>query len=42
MPLGRAPESILYEAAPQLGDHRLRGTGVNRMGSGIGGRGPGV
>ncbi|KAF4512952.1 hypothetical protein G6O67_000277 [Ophiocordyceps sinensis] len=35
--LGRAPESILYEAVPQPGDHRVRGTNVNQMGSGIGG-----
>lgn len=39
--LGRAPANILYEAAPQPGDHTIKGTGVNKMGSGIGGRGPG-
>ncbi|RCI16487.1 hypothetical protein L249_3274 [Ophiocordyceps polyrhachis-furcata BCC 54312] len=27
--LGRAPEQIIYEAAPQPGDHRIRGTGLN-------------
>ncbi|KAM4060624.1 PITH domain-containing protein [Hirsutella rhossiliensis] len=37
--LGRAPESILYEAAPQPGDHRVKGASVNQMGSGIGGGG---
>lgn len=40
--LGRAPTNILYEAAAQPGDHKLKGTSVNEMGSGIGGRGPGV
>lgn len=39
--LGKAPANILYEAAPQPGDHSLKGTSVNEMGSGIGGRGPG-
>ncbi|KAM5343059.1 hypothetical protein ACJ41O_014025 [Fusarium nematophilum] len=39
--LGRAPANIMYEAAPQPGDHKLKGTNVNQMGSGIGGRGPG-
>lgn len=38
--LGKAPDNILYEAAPQPGDHSLKGTSVNEMGSGIGGRGP--
>lgn len=41
MQLGRAPANILYEAAANPGDHKLKGTGVNQMGSGIGGRGPG-
>lgn len=41
--LGRAPESILYEAAPQPGDHRVKGTSVNQMRSNIGGgRGHGL
>ncbi|CEJ81643.1 Putative DUF1000 domain protein [[Torrubiella] hemipterigena] len=40
--LGKAPSNILYEAAPQPGDHKLKGTSVNQMGSGIGGRGPGA
>ncbi|UNI20361.1 hypothetical protein JDV02_006455 [Purpureocillium takamizusanense] len=41
--LGRAPTNILYEAAPQPGDHKLKGTSVNKMGSDIGGgRGPGM
>lgn len=39
--LGKAPANILYEAAPQPGDHALKGTSVNSMGSGIGGRGRG-
>ncbi|EXV05434.1 PITH domain protein [Metarhizium robertsii] len=40
--LGKAPTNILYEAAAQPGDHKIKGTSVNQMGSGIGGRGPGV
>lgn len=40
--LGKAPANILYEAAPQPGDHKVKGTSVNEMGSGIGGRGPGM
>lgn len=40
--LGRAPTNILYEAAAQPGDHKIKGTSVNQMDSGIGGRGPGV
>lgn len=39
--LGKAPSNILYEAAPQPGDHKIKGTSINEMGSGIGGRGPG-
>ncbi|KAI1330556.1 DUF1000 domain protein [Xylariaceae sp. FL0255] len=42
MQLGRAPAQILYEAAPNPNDHALKGTNVNAMGSGIGGRGPGT
>ncbi|KAK6844612.1 PITH domain-containing protein [Apiospora arundinis] len=42
MALGRAPSQILYEAAPNPNDHALKGTSANVMGSGIGGRGPGV
>lgn len=41
MQLGRAPANILYEAAANPGDHKIKGTSVNQMGSGIGGRGPG-
>lgn len=41
MQLGRAPANIIYEAAANPGDHKLKGTSVNQMGSGIGGRGPG-
>ncbi|CAJ2511800.1 Uu.00g074250.m01.CDS01 [Anthostomella pinea] len=41
MQLGRAPAHILYEAAPNPNDHALKGTGVNQMSGGIGGRGPG-
>lgn len=40
--LGRAPTNIVYEAAAQPGDHKVKGTSVNEMGSGIGGRGPGM
>jgi hypothetical protein len=42
MLLGKAPASILYEAAANPSDHKIKGTNVNQMGSGIGGRGPGV
>ncbi|AEO71373.1 6cb32f30-01bf-4c41-bd5e-a8a1ac9d5e41 [Thermothielavioides terrestris] len=42
MQLGRAPANILYEAAANPADHKLKGTSVNQMGSGIGGRGPGI
>jgi len=42
MQLGRAPTNILYEAAAQPGDHALKGTSVNQMGSSIGGRGSGM
>ncbi|KAL2021153.1 hypothetical protein VTK56DRAFT_7459 [Thermocarpiscus australiensis] len=42
MQLGRAPANILYEAAANPGDHKIKGTSVNQMGSGIGGRGPGM
>lgn len=41
MQLGRAPANILYQAAPNPNDHALKGTGVNQVGSGIGGRGGG-
>ncbi|OAQ97428.1 hypothetical protein LLEC1_05909 [Akanthomyces lecanii] len=40
--LGRAPTNIIYEAAAQPGDHKIKGTNVNAMGGGIGGRGPGA
>ncbi|KAL7808883.1 translation protein [Trichoderma gracile] len=40
--LGKAPTNIIYEAAAQPGDHKVKGTSVNEMGSGIGGRGPGI
>ena len=35
--LGKAPTNILYEAAAQPGDHKVKGTSVNQMGSNIGG-----
>ncbi|PSR80280.1 PITH domain-domain-containing protein [Coniella lustricola] len=41
MQLGRAPANILYEAAANPSDHKIKGADVNQMGSGIGGRGPG-
>src|SRR3569833_492017 len=41
MQLGRAPANILYEAAANPSDHKLKGTNVNQMGSGIGGKGDG-
>ncbi|PHH90709.1 hypothetical protein CDD83_2863 [Cordyceps sp. RAO-2017] len=34
---GRAPAEILYEAAPQPGDHRVRGAAVRDVGHGVGG-----
>ncbi|KAK2066405.1 hypothetical protein P8C59_000229 [Phyllachora maydis] len=36
MQLGRAPANILYEAAANPGDHKVKGTSVNEMGGGIG------
>lgn len=42
MQLGRAPTNILYEAAANPSDHEIKGTNINQMGSGIGGRGPGI
>lgn len=42
MQLGRAPANIIYEAAANPGDHKLKGTAANQMGHGIGGRGPGM
>ncbi len=42
MQLGRAPANILYEAAANPADHKIKGTNANQMGSGIGGRGPGM
>lgn len=42
MQLGRAPANIIYEAAARPSDHKVKGTSVNQIGSGIGGRGPGM
>ncbi|KAL2160053.1 hypothetical protein VTH06DRAFT_1708 [Thermothelomyces fergusii] len=42
MQLGRAPANIIYEAAANPGDHKIKGTSVNQVESGIGGRGPGA
>ncbi|KAK4172546.1 PITH domain-containing protein [Triangularia setosa] len=36
MQLGRAPSNILYEAAANPSDHKVKGVGVNQMGSNIG------
>ncbi|KAH9907970.1 DUF1000 domain protein [Xylariomycetidae sp. FL2044] len=41
MQLGRAPVNILYEAAANPNDHKIKGTGVNQVGGSIGGHGPG-
>ncbi|KAM7208687.1 PITH domain containing protein [Naviculisporaceae sp. PSN 640] len=41
MPVGKAPSNILYEAAANPADHKVKGVGVNQMGSGIGGGGRG-
>lgn len=35
--LGKAPQNIVYEAAAQPGDHKIKGTGVNELGSRLGG-----
>lgn len=37
MQLGRAPTNILYEAAANPSDHKVKGTNVNQMGSSLGG-----
>ncbi|RDL39035.1 Galactose-binding protein [Venustampulla echinocandica] len=42
MQLGRAPTNILYEAAANPNDHAVKGTSVNQMSSGLGGRGGGM
>ena len=36
MQLGRAPTNILYEAAANPNDHKVKGTGVNQIGSRLG------
>jgi hypothetical protein len=36
MQLGRAPTNILYEAAANPNDHKIKGTSVNQMGSRLG------
>ncbi|KAG9236201.1 putative PITH domain-containing protein P35G2.02 [Amylocarpus encephaloides] len=36
MQLGRAPTNILYEAAANPNDHKVKGVGVNQMGSRLG------
>jgi hypothetical protein len=33
--LGKAPSNILYEAAAQPGDHKVKGTSVNKMSHGL-------
>lgn len=38
MQLGRAPTNILYEAAANPSDHKIKGTDINMVGSGLGGR----
>ncbi len=39
MQLGRAPTNILYEAAANPSDHKVKGVGANQMGSSLGGGG---
>lgn len=39
MQLGRAPSTIIYESAANPNDHVIKGTSINQLGSGIGGRG---
>ncbi len=36
MRLGKAPTNILYEAAANPNDHKVKGTSVNQVGSGLG------
>lgn len=36
MRLGRAPTDILYEAAANPADHKVKGAAVNQLGSGLG------
>lgn len=36
MQLGRAPTNILYEAAANPNDHKIKGTSINQMGSRLG------
>lgn len=36
MRLGGAPKDILYEAAANPNDHKVKGVGVNQVGSGLG------
>jgi hypothetical protein len=36
MQLGKAPTNILYEAAANPNDHKVKGTSVNQIGSGLG------
>ncbi|VUC36492.1 unnamed protein product [Clonostachys rosea] len=33
--LGKAPSNILYEAAAQPGDHKVKGTSINKMSHGL-------
>ncbi|KAG7121768.1 PITH domain-containing protein P35G2.02 like [Verticillium longisporum] len=40
--LGRAPTNIVYESAARPSDHTVKGTGINQVGGGIGGRGNGM
>lgn len=34
--LGRAPQNIIYEAAANPSDHKVKGTSANKMGSKLG------
>lgn len=38
MALGRAPINILYEAAPNPSDHKIKGTKISRVSDELGGR----
>lgn len=38
MPLGRAPQNILYEAAANPRDHSIKGTTISKLGSSFSGR----
>ena len=42
MQLGRAPANIIYEAAANPSDHKIKGTAESKIGSSLGGGGHGI